>query len=411
MTGARRGAKKSPVNVYSKRLQNNTQKDFTLVAPIRRPRKKRPIATVTIKEVAREARVSVATVSRALNEKDTVRVETGRRVRLAAEKLRYVPHGAARSLITRRTHTLGVLLPDLFGEFFSELIRGIDLAARRCGYHVIISGSHSDRAETRAMVRAMRGRVDGLLVLSADLDARELEANLPVGFPVVLLNGAGKGVFDAIRVDNYGGASAMVRHVIDLGHERIAFVTGPGKNLDAAERLRGFRDAVGRASGASTLEIPGDFREQAGYRAAARILHSKLRPTAVLAANDAMAIGLLAAFRERHVRVPEDVALAGFDDIPIARYMTPPLTTVSVPIADLGTRAAARLLLALDGDDAPRNRREDILPTSLVIRASCGELLRARSALRTAGTREIRESNSRKTGFRNFSISLKEETR
>lgn len=359
---------------------------------------------MTIKEVAREARVSVATVSRALNKKGTVRVETSRRVRVAAEKLRYAPHGAARSLITRQTHTLGVLLPDLFGEFFSELIRGIDLAARRRGYHVIVSGSHSDRAETRAMVRAMRGRVDGLLVLSADLDARELEANLPFGFPVVLLSGAGKGVFDAVRVDNHGGASAMVRHVIDLGHDRIAFVAGPGKNLDAAERLRGFRDAVGRATGATSLEIQGDFREQAGYRAAARILRSKLRPTAVLAANDAMAIGLLAAFRERHVRVPEDIALAGFDDIPIARYMTPPLTTVSVPIADLGARAAARLLHALDGDDVPRTRREDILPTSLVIRASCGELLRARPAARSGGGKAIREANSQQTAFRNLSI-------
>ena len=298
------------------------------------------------------------------------------------------------------------MLPDLFGEFFSELIRGIDLAARQRGYHLIVSGSHSDRAETREMLRAMRGRVDGLLVLSADLDARELETNLPFGFPVVLLNGAGKGVFDAIRVDNYGGASAIVRHVIGLGHERIAFVTGPGKNLDAAERLRGFRDAVGQASGTAALEIPGDFREESGYRAAARILRSKLRPTAVLAANDAMAIGLLAAFRERHVRVPEDVALAGFDDIPIARYMTPPLTTVSVPIADLGTRAAARLLHALDGDEASRMRREDILPTSLVIRASCGERSRARSASHSAGAREIPETTSRKTGFRNFSISL-----
>jgi LacI family transcriptional regulator len=366
---------------------------------------------VTIKEVAREARVSVATVSRALNEKDTVRVETRRRVHRAAEKLRYAPHGAARSLITRQTHTLGVLLPDLFGEFFSELIRGIDLAARRRGYHVIVSGSHSDRAETREMVRAMRGRVDGLLVLSADLDASELEANLPVEFPVVLLNGTGNGIFDAIGIDNYGGASAMVRHVIGLGHGRIAFVAGPPKNRDAAERLRGFRDAMGGASGASALEIPGDFREETGYRAAARILRSRLRPTAVLAANDAMAIGLLAAFRERHLRVPEDIALTGFDDIPIARYMTPPLTTVSVPIADLGIRAAARLFRALDGNDVSRTRQEEILPTSLVLRASCGALLRARSASHSAGARKIPGPTSRKIGIRNLSIPLKEGTR
>jgi LacI family transcriptional regulator len=351
------------------------EKRSSAVSESRQPRRPHPAAPVTIKEVAREAGVSVATVSRVINEKGPVREETQRRIRRVVEKLRYAPHGAARSLIMRKTHTLGVLLPDLFGEFFSELIRGIDVAARQRGYHLIVSGSHGDRAETRALLRAMRGRVDGLVVLSANLDAGELEANLPFEFPVVLLNGAGKGVFDAVRVDNYGGASAMVHHVIGLGHRRIAFVTGPPKNLDAAERLRGFRDAVSRAAGTSALEIPGDFREEAGYRAAARILRFKSRPTAILAANDAMAIGLLCAFRDCHVHVPEDIALAGFDDIPMARYMTPPLTTVSVPIADLGARAAARLLHVLDETDG-RHRREEILPTTLVVRASCGALLR-----------------------------------
>jgi LacI family transcriptional regulator len=319
-----------------------------------------------------------------LNEKGPVRDVTRRRVRRAVEKLRYAPHGAARSLITRKTHTLGVLLPDLFGEFFSELIRGIDVAARRRDYHLIVSGSHGDRTETRAMLRAMRGRVDGLVVLSADLDAHTLEANLPAQLPAVLLGGAGNGSFDSIRIDNYGGASDMVRHLVGLGHRRIAFVTGPPKNLDAAERLRGFRNAVSSAAGASALEIPGDFREEAGYRAAARILRFEPRPTAVMAANDAMAIGLLCAFRERLVRVPEDIALAGFDDIPMARYMTPPLTTVSVPIADLGARAAARLLLALDGGNAPHPRWEETLPTRLVVRASCG------SPLRTPGETALR---------------------
>ena len=288
-----------------------------------------------------------------------------------AEKLRYAPHGAARSLITRRTHTLGVLLPDLFGEFFSELIRGIDLAARRRGYHVIVSGSHSDRAETRAMVRAMRGRVDGLIVLSADLDARELEANLPVGFPVVLLNGAGKGVFDAIRVDNSGGASAMVRHLIGLGHRRIAFVTGP-----AGISTRP-RDCAG--SGTPWVRRPGRLLSRSPATSArrpviARRLASFARSCArplVLAANDAMAIGLLSAFRERHVRVPEDIALAGFDDIPIARFMTPSLTSVRVPIAELGARSTERLLQTLEGGNG-NSGREETLPTTLVVRSSCG---------------------------------------
>jgi LacI family transcriptional regulator len=321
--------------------------------------------------------VSVASVSRVVNEKGPVREETRLRIRRAIEKLRYAPHGAARSLITRKTHTLGVLLPDLFGEFFSELIRGIDVAARRRGYHLLVSGSHEDRVETQELLRAIRGRVDGLIAFSPELDARAFEENLPSGFPVVLLNAAvEKSGYGSIRVDNYGGAFALVRHLLRLGHRRIAFVTGPEGNHDASERLRGYRDALGSHAGARGLEFPGDFREEAGYRAAPRILRARPSPTAVLAANDAMAIGLLCAFRERRVQVPEEMALAGFDDIPIARFITPALTTARVPIADLGSRATARLLHALNGDD--RRKGEEVLPTTLVVRSSCGAMLPGR---------------------------------
>ncbi len=323
--------------------------------------------------------MSVASVSRVVNETGLVREETRLRIRRAIEKLRYAPHGAARALITRKTHTLGVLLPDLFGEFFSELIRGIDVASRRSGYHLLVSGSHEDRIETQELLRAIRGRVDGIIAFSPELDAGEFEKNLPAGFPVVLLNAAvRKSGYSSIRVDNYGGAFALVRHLTRLGHRRIAFVTGPEGNHDASERLRGYRDALDRHAGIRALEIPGDFREEAGYRAAARILHAKPAPTAVFAANDAMAIGLLCAFRERRVRVPEDMALAGFDDIPIARFITPPLTTVRVPIADLGSRATARLVHALEGSDG-RKGRQEILATRLVVRSSCGASLPARA--------------------------------
>ena len=310
-----------------------------------------------------------------MNEKGPVRQETRFRIRRAIEKLRYAPHGAARSLITRKTHTLGVLLPDLFGEFFSELIRGIDVAARGRGYHLLVSGSHEDRVETQEVLRAIRGRVDGLIALSPGLDARAFDENLPAGFPVVLLNGViRRSGYGSILVDNSGGASAMVRHLMRLGHRRIAFVTGPAGNYDASERLRGYRDALRRGAGTSALEVPGDFREEAGYHAASRILRARPRPTAVFAANDAMAIGLLCAFRERRLRVPEEMALAGFDDIPTARFITPPLTTVRVPIAELGCRATARLLHVLEGSNGGR-RREEILPLTLVVRSSCGALL------------------------------------
>jgi LacI family transcriptional regulator len=330
--------------------------------------------SATIREVARAAGVSVATVSRVLNGKGPVREDTSRSVRTAADRLRYVPHGGARSLITRRTNAVGVLLPDLFGEFFSEAIRGIDRAARGAGYQLLVSGSHGDRAQAETALRAMRGRVDGLVVMSPSVDGPTLSANLPEGWPVMLLNCAVDGAaFDSINIDNEGGAAAMVRHLAGLGHRRIAHVMGPADNWDARERLRGYRRAVRAANAEDTrdLEVSGDFTEESGYRTARLVLGMKPPPTAIFAANDSMAIGLLSAFQEMGVRVPGDVAVGGFDDVPIARFMTPPLSSVAVSIADLGTRAMERLLAAFR-DGSRHVPCHETLPTRLVARRSSG---------------------------------------
>lgn len=335
-------------------------------------------ANATIKEVARLAGVSVATVSRVLNAKGSVREETRDRILEVASRLRYAPNAAARSLTTNQTDTLGVLLPDIYGEFFSELIRGIDSAAQRHGYHVLVSGSHNDREEATAVLRALRGRVDGLILMAPSADALEaLRAHLPASLPKVLLNAPAQGLpFDSLEVDNRGGAYAMTRHLIRLGHRRIAFIQGPADNHDARERLRGYREAI-RGLGAviaPELEIAGDFGEEAGSRAGARILALHPRPTAVFAANDGMAIGCLYALRQAGVRVPEEMALAGFDDIPVARFMSPPLTSVGVPIAKLGALALERLLAAVRDEDAHTPRHET-LPASLRVRGSCGAAL------------------------------------
>ncbi|HEX7183321.1 MAG TPA: LacI family DNA-binding transcriptional regulator [Thermoanaerobaculia bacterium] len=330
--------------------------------------------SATIREVAREAGVSVATVSRVFNDKGPIREETRQRILAVALRLGYAPNAAARSLSTRKTGTIGVLLPDLYGEFFSEVIRGLDLAARRSGFHILVSSSHSDRSEVEAVLRALRGRVDGLIVMSPEADARALEANLPGTLPIVLLNCPVEGsAFDSINLDNYGGASATVRHLAALGHRRIAHVKGAPGNNDALERLVGYREAMQSLfeEGTEELEIGGDFSEDSGDRAGREILAMNPRPTAVFAANDATAIGLLHAFQKAGVRVPDDIAVAGFDDIPIARFLTPPLTTVQVAIADLGALAIQRLLLAMEHGDS-RERQHEILPTTLVVRGSCG---------------------------------------
>jgi LacI family transcriptional regulator len=328
----------------------------------------------TIKDVARAAGVSVATVSRVYNGSRLVREGTSTRVREVGARLGYTPHSAARSLITRRTGTIGVLLPDLYGEFYSEVMRGIDQTAYAHGYHVLVSSSHSARPAIEAALRSMRGRVDGLIIMSPELDNQAAVANLPAGFPVVLLCCVVAGdPFDAITIANFEGAAAMVRHLLQLGHQRIAIIKGSERNYDAAERLRGYRAAMAEAgvAVAEGWEVAGNFTEESGFRAATALLERDPRPTAIFAANDAMAIGALGALRDAGVAVPDAVAVAGFDDIPMARYIDPPLASVRVEIGTLGERATTRLFDAIQ-QKAPRQPRSETLPTSLVLRRSCG---------------------------------------
>lgn len=328
---------------------------------------------VTIKDVAREARVSVASVSRALNGHSSMADGTRDRILGAAERLRYVPHQSARSLITRRTHTIGALLPDLHGEFFSELIRGIDLAARARGLHLLVSGSHGDASEVAAASRAMRGRVDGMIVMSPHADAQFDSEDLPHDMPVVLLNTPETRTrHAALNIDNFGGAYAMVRHLIGRGHRRIALIAGPERNFDAAERLRGYQQAMAKYAPMIPPQVlPGDFTEEAGYAAGKRLLAQKVRPQAVFAANDIMAVGCLYALNEAGVHVPRDIAVVGFDDIPIARFVAPPLTTVRVRIADLGREALEALARQLEHPESAKPRAQT-LGCEIIVRGSCG---------------------------------------
>src|SRR5260370_3372527 len=210
----------------------------------RQTRSPRNRAVATIHDVAARAGVSVATVSRVLNGKSVVRDETRVQVHEAAKALRYVPNVAARSLSIRRSHTIGIVMPDVHGEFFSEVIRGIDLAARKGGYHILVSGSHSDIGEMLAVLEAMRGRVDGLVLMAPDVTPSQLPEHLTANIPLVLLNTTNDNNHDVINVDNSGGARSMMGHLIGLGHHRIAFVCGPPRNSDPRERPRGYRPCM-----------------------------------------------------------------------------------------------------------------------------------------------------------------------
>lgn len=341
----------------------------------------------TIKDVAREAGVSTATVSRVFNDSPAVSDDTRLRVREVASRLNYWPNGAARSLITSRTHAFGVLLPELHGEFFSEVIHGIDLAARQAGFHLLVSSFHSDTEGLIAALRSIRGRVDGLVVMAPDIAGRGTIQACAGDLPVVLLNpGEELPDCDTIAVANFDGAKAAVKHLASLGHRRIATVIGPRQNVEARQRLEGYRDAL-RESGLpcdAEFELRGDFTEPSGYEAASALLALKPRPDAVFAANDSMAVGLVGALNDAGVRVPADVAVVGFDDTPIARYLNPALTTVHVDAFQLGERAMHRLLeRTLTGRELPA--RHDLVSATLVVRSSCGSTSPRRSADRPAG--------------------------
>lgn len=329
---------------------------------------------ITIKDVAREANVSVATVSRALNGLSSVTDKTRDRVMKIAVDMNFVPSSAARSLISRRTQTIGALLPDLHGEFFSELIRGIDQAARAHGLHLLVSSTRGDAVEAAAVMKSLHGRVDGLLVMSPHIDAEFLARNLVKGLPAVLMNSpVSGGSLPSFSVDNYGGALSMMRHLVARGHSRIALIAGPEHNFEAQERLRGYRDAMAQlAPGTEELILQGDFSEESGWRIGNQILALATPPTAVFASNDIMAIGCLFALNEAGVRVPHEIALAGFDDIPMARFVSPPLTTVRVRIAELGSMALERLVMGIE-HPGRMSASPQTLRCELVVRSSCGQ--------------------------------------
>jgi len=328
----------------------------------------------TIKEVAHHAGVSIATVSRVLNNVGPVDERMRARVRDSARQLRYVPNATGRSLSRRKTEAIGLLLPDLFGEFFSEVLRGSDQTAQSANYHLVVSSSHNNKKQIRAALTMMRGRVDGLVIMSPDIDAETLKENLPHSLPVVLLNcHVDPNDFDSLNVDNLNGARSMIEHLFDHGHTRVAIINGTERNSDASERLRGYVLAH-QSRGIpidACLQAQGDFNEATGYQAAQHLLSLSRRPTAIFASNDAMAIGALSALRDAGIRVPDHMALAGFDDVPIGPYLTPSLSSVTVGIHSMGVRAIETVLHAVKHHNE-HHKHQILLPTTLNLRESCG---------------------------------------
>jgi LacI family transcriptional regulator len=330
--------------------------------------------SATIRDVASKAGVSIATISRVFSGSAKVSETTSARVRRVAADMGYWPNGAARSLITKRSNALGILLPDLYGEFFSEVIRGMDLAARREGFHLVLSGYHTDSKELIDSLRSMRGSIDGLIAMAPHIENPEAICESSGQLPIVLLTpGHEVERCHTISIDDFNGAREITRHLMAQGHRAIAFVKGPKGNIESQQRLDGYRTALreGGVQPTSCLELEGDFGETGGCQAASRLLGADTRPSAVVCSNDYTAVGVLRTFRENGIAVPEEIAVTGFDDIELAAYTTPPLTTVRVEMYQMGERAVQLLIGSL------RNGRKleiqhEVLPTSIVVRSSCG---------------------------------------
>lgn len=297
----------------------------------------------TIRDVARRAQVSVASVSRALNGLDHVSEATRAKVAEAVDELGYVPHAGARSLSLARTNAIGVLLPDVHGEFFSEIVRGMDVEANRRGYLLLLSNMHAGGAQAEAALRAMRGRVDGLVVMAPHLDRAAIVRALPPASRAVLINAPSDvRSHSNIRIDNRAGVHAVVEHLRSIGRRRILYIGGPADNLDAQEREAAFA-AEGETRAVS---VAGDFTVESGEDAVRSSIRSGQQFDAVFAANDMMAIGAMQALRAAELRIPQDVAVAGFDDVPLAKHLD--LTTVRVRIAELGARALTQLIAMIE---------------------------------------------------------------
>jgi LacI family transcriptional regulator len=326
------------------------------------------MAEATIRDVAKRAQMSVATVSRALNGFENVSEQARERIANAVKELGYVPHAGARSLSLARNNAIGVVLPDLHGEFFSEIVRGMDREASRRGYLLLLSNLHSGSEQAANALRAMRGRVDGLIVMAPHLGAAELSVALPRGLPSILINT--RDGFDhhhpSIHLDNGAGVRAVVEHLASLGRKRLVHIAGPAKNIDAQERSQAFRAAV-TAHGLIGRVVEGDFEMESGSRAIADLLAKGTAFDAIFAANDNMAIGAIEALRAAGKAIPDDVAIVGFDDIPLAQHLG--ITTVRVRIAELGERAVARLLDDLiNGSETG----QELHAPELVIRSTTG---------------------------------------
>ena len=326
----------------------------------------------TIREVAERAGVAPITVSRVINCSGCVNEETRRRVEQAIEELDYVPNVLARGLRSKRTHTLGLLVTDITNPFWTTVARGVEDAAMQKGYSVFLCNTDEDVRKQRQYLRALLShQVEGAIIAPASSDGAALRPLQRACLPFVVVDRRVANVHaDLVLGDSVGGSRLLVEHLLARGHRRIAHLGGPPGISTADDRERGYRDAL-QAAGVAVAEglvLRGDYKQESGYQQMRTLLSRPELPTAVLAANNVLAVGALLALREGGLRVPEDMAVVCFDDLPQASLIDPSLTVAAQPAYDFGATAVQLLLERLAN---PRHAPQTVvLPVRLTIRRS-----------------------------------------
>lgn len=333
-----------------------------------------PQNRVTIDDVANLAGVSIATVSRVLNNTGKVATATAERVHAAVAELDYVPHAGARGLAGSRRNTIGLIFPGMGDAFLTELLTGIDQQITDAGYELLLYSTRlRNRDQSIQSIPLGEHNTDGLIIYASSLKEAEIQRFYERGFPVVLLHQSAPEGLDipSVTFENKAGAETAVSHLINLGRRRIVYLSGPEDNEDSQWRELGYREAL------AAHDIPvdpgliafGDFHDTTAEATVKQLLQHDMAFDAIFAGDDRSASGALLALHQAGKRVPEDVAIVGFDDASYARFLTPPLSTVHAPIAESGRKAAEQIIRLIQGEEADMLT---LLPTELIVRESCG---------------------------------------
>ena len=327
----------------------------------------------TIRDVAKLAGVAPITVSRVINDEGYFTEETRQKVEAAVRELDYIPNSLGPSLRSKRTQTLAFVVSDIANPFWTTVARGVEDAANKRGYHIIIGNTdESNEKQEEYLLFLMKKQVDGFLFVPVSYNSSNTLQKRKIPF-VVLDRRFPSNQVDSVRCDSVRGALDLTKHLIDLGHRHIAIITGRQDHTTASDRVEGYLAALKTANITDIQQIYwGEYTQQAGYENTVKIINSTPRPTAIFAANNFIAIGMMRALRDANIRVPEEISVVTFDDLPAAITIDPFFTVAAQPAYEMGQKATELLISRLDGD-AAHEYQEIVLPVEIIVRKSSGK--------------------------------------